>query len=277
MDSCFPRLHEGKCMVWLGLVAMSMAACGRGPSSSSAPPPIISPTLSANMAVARQEETPAKTAVAARTASETELHKAARTGDLALLQSHLKQGADPNVRDEAGRTPLMDAVAAGRVDVIRLLLAAGADVNARSKAGRTSLIEAAAEGQTDAARLLIQAGADLNAYQRGWGTALKTAERTGHNDIAEMLRKAGAQTSGSSVGDTVCVRPWNGDGYCGTVEAIDKNNYTIHVTQIVGCKDGCPAKEDCSAGRPVGGSGGIAVGDEVKTVSWCLTHTGVKP
>jgi ankyrin repeat protein len=171
----------------------------------------------------------------------------------------------------------MDAVAAGQPDAVRLLLAARADVNARSKAGRTALIEAAEQGQLEAARLLIAAGADLNTYQRGWGTALKTAERTGHNDIAEMLRKAGAQSSGSSVGDTVCVRPWSGDGYCGTVEAIDKNNYTIRVTQIVGCKDGCPAKEECSAGRPVGGSGGIAVGDEVKTVSWCLTHTGVKP
>jgi hypothetical protein len=226
------------------------------------------------------QEPPAKTAgndATAWTAGKTDLHKAARTGDLALLQLRLRQGANPNICDDEGRTPLMDAVAAGQLKAMRLLLAAGAAVNARSHAGRTPLIEAAAQGQLDAARLLIEAGAKLNTSQRGWGTALETAERTGHNDIAELLLKAGARSSGKSVGDTVCVRPWNGDGYCGTVVEVNKTKYRIRVTQVVGCKDGCPAKAECSAGRPVGGSQGITVGDEVTTVNWCFTHTGVKP
>jgi hypothetical protein len=92
-----------------------------------------------------------------------------------------------------------------------------------------------------------------------------------------MLVEAGARSTGSSVGDTVCVRPWGGDGYCGTVESIDKTHYRLRVTKLVGCEKGCPVKAECSAGREVGGSHGIAVGDEVATVSWCLTHTGVKP
>lgn len=210
-------------------------------------------------------------------ASAAELHQAARIGNVAMMQSRLKEGADPNARDAAGRTPLMDAVAAGQLGAARALLAAGADVNARSKSGITALMEAADKGRVKSAHLLITSGADVNASSRGLGTPLEAAERAGHNNIVELLRAAGAHTSGKSVGDTVCVRSWGGEGYCGTVESVNKSAYSIHVTQIVGCQNGCSAKAECSAGRPVGGTGGIAVGDQVKTVSWCLTQTGVKP
>jgi hypothetical protein len=171
----------------------------------------------------------------------------------------------------------MDAVSAGQLEAIRVLVEGGADVNAGAHDGQTPLIAAATQGRLDAARLLVQSGADLNIAPRGWGSALKTAERTGHNDVAIMLLQAGARSTGSSVGDTVCVRPWGGDGYCGAVELIDKTRYRLRVTKIVGCEGGCRAKPECSAGRPIGGSDGIAVGDEIDTVSWCLTHTGLKP
>ena len=194
-----------------------------------------------------------------------------------MLQSSLQGGVDPNARDAAGRTPLMDAVAGGQLGAVRALLAAGADVNARSKSGITALMEAADKGRYKTARLLIASGADVNASSRGLGTPLEAAERAGHNNIVQLLRIAGAHTSGKSVGDKVCVRPWGGEGYCGTVESVNKNAYSIRITEIVGCKDGCTAKAECSAGRPVGGNDGIAVGDQVKIVSWCLTQTGVKP
>ncbi len=147
-------------------------------------------------------------------------------------------------------------------DQADLLAAAGADV----------LVLAAGTGRDG-----YESGADLDAGQRGWGTALETAERTGHNDFAALLRDAGARSSGRSVGDTVCVRPWKAEGYCGTVESVEKTAYRIRIRKIVGCTGGCVGKAECSGGRRVGGRGGLKVGDEVATVSWCLTHTGVLP
>lgn len=206
-----------------------------------------------------------------------ELHKDAATGNVEHLTSLLQAGANPNLRDEAGRTPLMDAAAHGQLAVERLLLASRADVNARSKTGTTALIEAAEYGHQKSVKLLLASGANVNFASRGLGTALEAAERGGHNDIVAMLSAAGARSSGESVGDTVCVRPWGGDGYCGLVQSVDRMELRIRITSIVGCEKGCEARAECSAGKPVGGANGLAVGDVVHTYRWCLTQTGVKP
>lgn len=206
-----------------------------------------------------------------------DLHQAARHGDLSSLRSRLQQGADPNGKDSSGHTVLFDAVLGGQAEAARVLLDAGAKAGVASSDGRTPLIEAAAQGRLDITQLLVQGGADLNAAQRGSGTALQAAERNGHNDVAAFLLQAGAHSSGKSVGDTVCVRPWKGDGYCGAVTAVNKTEFTIRITRIVGCESGCAAKADCSAGKTVGGTDGLHAGDAITTRSWCLTHTGVQP
>jgi ankyrin repeat protein len=210
-------------------------------------------------------------------AARTEFHRAARTGKLTILRFRLRQGMNPDIRDREGRTPLMEAVKGGRKEAVRLLLTAGANVNAATAAGRTPLIEAAEWGRPDVARLLVDAGADLNASQRGYGTVLETAERNGHLELAAMLRQAGARSTGRSVGDKVCVRPWQGNGYCGIVEEVNKTSFRIRVTELVGCANGCEPKAECSDKRAVGGADGIQVGNVITTPSWCLTHTGVQP
>lgn len=207
---------------------------------------------------------------------EGELHRAARAGDSARVRARLAQGVRPDVQDAAGRTALHEAVAAGKLESVDVLLAAGANVDAPSRAGRTPLVEAAQHGHLDAARRLIDAGADLNRSHRGSGTAVETAERNGQNEVAAMLRQAGARSSGRSPGDTVCVRPWNGNGYCGLVESLQKTAVRMLVTELVGCKAGCAPHAECSGGREVGGKSGLRVGDVVTTVSWCLTHTRVQ-
>jgi Ankyrin repeats (3 copies) len=253
------------CLLAVLVVSWATLAKTQNPSQTT-------PQIPAQVEATQRQAPPAQVE-----AAQPELHRAAQAGDLELLRSRLQQGMNPDERDKTMRTPLMDAVKADRIEAVRMLIGAGADVNAISASGRTPLVEAAEFGRIDSAQLLIASGADINASQRGWGSPLEAAERMGHNDLAATLRRAGARSSGRSVGDMVCVRPWQGDGYCGEVVEVNKTSFRIRVTEIVGCDGGCQAKADCSASRVVGGADGVQVGDEITTVSWCLTHTGVKP
>lgn len=208
-------------------------------------------------------------------APDAALVKAARQGDLATLKSLLDSGADPNRRNGNGDSALIEAVAAGQTGAARALLGAGANPNLTSSGGRTPLIAAALGGRVEMARLLLAAGADINLAERGAGTPLEAAEREGQPEMAALLRSSGARTSGRSVGDKVCVRPWKGDGYCGVVLSIDRNHYRLRVTDVVGCANGCAAMKECSAGKGVGGTGGLKAGGIITAASSCLTHTGV--
>ena len=61
----------------------------------------------------------------------------------------MKKGADPNIKDEAGRTPLYWAASEGHVDVVKLLLVYGADPTVEDKDGKTPLDLARAEGSSE--------------------------------------------------------------------------------------------------------------------------------
>lgn len=181
-----------------------------------------------------------------------------------------------DARNPQGLTPLIAAASSGQADEVRSLLDQGASVDAIATDGRTALIAATEKNHIDVVQTLIRAGANLNLSTRG-GTALEVAERKGETQIAALLLASGAHSSGKSVGDTVCVRPWSGDGFCGTVKSFTVQSVEIQVDRIEGCANGCPTKKECSASRVVGGSNGIQVGDQIAVPSWCLTHTGVKP
>ena len=182
-----------------------------------------------------------------------------------------------DTRDAHGLTPLVIAASKGEADTVRSLLAQGASVNATSADGRTALIAAVQQGHIDVVQSLIDGGANLDAATRGTGTALEVAERKGEAQIAALLLASGARSSGESVGDTVCVLPWGGEGFCGTVKSFSVRSVDIQVTKIVGCAKGCTAKAECSASRPVGDPAGIRAGSRIAVPSWCLTKTGVRP
>ena len=114
---------------------------------------------------------------------------------------------------------------------------------------------------------------DLRARARG--TALDVAESSGRMQVARVLRAAGARGSGKSIGDTVCVRPWSGDGYCALVLSRDATRFELRLSEVKGCEKGCAAEAACSGGRVVG-LGGLAAGDRLWVAASCLTHTGVR-
>lgn len=212
---------------------------------------------------------------AAADESPARLLDAARRGDGAAVAALVRAGADPNARDAAGRPALVLAASAGRPDAVTALLRAGARPDDAGRDGWTALHQAAGTGDAASARALLDAGATPDVPSRARGTALDAAERDGHAAVAALLRARGARGSGKSIGDTVCVRGWKGDGYCGEVVGRDATRYRLEVTALVGCADGCAADASCSAGRPVG-PGGVGRGDVLWVPGPCLTHTGVR-
>jgi hypothetical protein len=182
-----------------------------------------------------------------------------------------------DARNAQGLTLLVAAASAGQLDTVKSLLAAGASVDATAADGRTPLIAAIQSNQIGVAQALIAAGAQLNLEARFIGSALNIAENDGNNQMAALLLASGAHTTGKSVGDTVCVRPWAGDGFCGTVKSFSVRSVQIQLTRVIGCTNGCGAREECSASASIGGSNGLKAGDQIAVPSWCMTQTGVKP
>lgn len=62
----------------------------------------------------------------------------------------------------SGRTPLHWAIAKKHTDIVKLLLQHGANPNVRNSAGRTVLQEACYTDLPESVELLLQSGADVN-------------------------------------------------------------------------------------------------------------------
>lgn len=187
------------------------------------------------------------------------------------------QAPAPHAAKGDNTSALLAAAAAGDSATVKSLVAAGIPVNALDAQGRTALMIAVQRRQTEAAKALVSAGADINRESKASGSALNIAENNGDTALAAWLLAAGAHPTGKSVGDTVCVRPWSGEGFCGKVKSFTVQSVQIAVTRLEGCAGGCPARQECSAANPVGGVNGLHPGEDIAVPSWCLTNTGVKP
>jgi len=170
---------------------------------------------------------------------------------------------------------LIAAAARGDAAELRALLRGGADPDRGDAGGWTALHQAAETGDSAIVRVLLRSGASPDLRARARGTALDVAESSGRMEVARVLRAAGARGSGKSIGDTVCVRPWSGDGYCAVVLGRDATRFDLRLTQVIGCERGCAADTACSGGTVVG-AGGLATGDRLSVPASCLTHTGLR-
>jgi cytohesin len=121
----------------------------------------------------------------------TPLHAAANAwgwGKLGLMRLLLSKGADPNARDDSGSSPLDDAVWIGSAEKSALLLDNGAKIDAReTKTGATPLNEAAFKGHVEVVQLLLARGADMTIKDDAGFSPAQNAVREHHPEVARIL------------------------------------------------------------------------------------------
>ncbi len=92
--------------------------------------------------------------------SEEAFWRAAKTGDVAVVQQQLNEGIDVNSKTKYGAGALAYACDRGHTDVVRILLKSGADVNATDTFyGFSAMDWAYSGGHHEIVRLLLAAGA----------------------------------------------------------------------------------------------------------------------
>ncbi|MBE9480139.1 MAG: acyltransferase family protein [Bacteroidetes bacterium] len=102
------------------------------------------------------------------------LHEAALTGDIEVIQQHIKAGSDLNEKESrGGSTPLITAATFGQTEVAIALIEAGADVNFKNNEGSTPLHTAAFFCRTEIVKALLTNGADKNIKNNAGSTALE--------------------------------------------------------------------------------------------------------
>ncbi|KAG0633713.1 ankyrin repeat-containing domain protein [Tuber brumale] len=128
------------------------------------------------------------------------LHLAARCGSLEavklMLDEHLPQRLDVNMRGSENSTPLYQASECSQPEMVEYLISKGADVNIPNSSEFTPLHIAAGSGRLDIVRALVSAGANVNAIRTPFITVLYDAVFSKHVDVAELLLEHGADVNG---------------------------------------------------------------------------------
>lgn len=112
---------------------------------------------------------------------------------VAIIESLLDYGADPDIPDNLGNTALIQAANNGKLKLVDTLLTRGADVNRKNNAGHTALIVAPSSVGHEVVRRLLQSKPDLN-LQDNFGTSALMAACYSPSDhpIVKLLLDAGA-------------------------------------------------------------------------------------
>ena len=127
----------------------------------------------------------------------TALHAAAYNGNLELVNTLLKAGANSRVTTRVdAATPLFMAAKGGNAPIVDVLLKAGASASDANGNGTTALMAAAASGSADAVKLLLDAGADANRKENTNGqTALMFAAALNRGPAIKLLLSRGADAT----------------------------------------------------------------------------------
>lgn len=115
---------------------------------------------------------------------------AAKYGDLELVETLVKLGADVNSRDLDLSTPLMEAVLTQKQDIVGYLCKNKADINAQNNLGETPLMVACNGGSIKIINGLIESGADIKLTDNNGKNALSYIPKHLHEDLKKAMNKA---------------------------------------------------------------------------------------
>ena len=135
------------------------------------------------------------------------LSRAAKAGDVAIVELFLEHGADINARNLEGSTALYVAAEAGRHSVVKTLIARGADVNLPGRSGLTPIAATAFIGDDPLMRLLLDKGADANAVDGTGKSAICYAAGRGFPAAVRQLLDRGVDVN-RRYGNDLTVLMW---------------------------------------------------------------------
>ncbi|XP_047456624.1 BRCA1-associated RING domain protein 1 isoform X2 [Mugil cephalus] len=127
---------------------------------------------------------------------ETLLHLAAIKGDAEAVKELLDEGADPNLKDNAGWTPLHEACNLGHLAVVEVLVSRGALLNTPGYENDSPLHDAVRNGHSAIVKLLLKLGASQNVLNL---FGKRPADYAVSAEMLEIFREAseGAQNADS--------------------------------------------------------------------------------
>jgi ankyrin repeat protein len=144
----------------------------------------------------------------------SEIHDAARAGDVDKVRDLMNDGADVNAPDERGFTPLLWAVYGGHLDAAELLIDKGADAAYKHPAFGTaadlSFHMECQKGYSGTTEFLMSKGAafDPNGVGPRGLNRLRVAVMLGSNDMVQWLIKQGVDVNAASPRDGSVALLW---------------------------------------------------------------------